>query len=109
MTLQLPQPLGRYFELGNSEDHASIADCFSDTAKVKDEGQWRRGKAEILNWVIHTRQAYQYRAEPLSFTQEGDFVLVTARLTGNFPGSPIVLRYRFGLAGDQIVHLEIAP
>ena len=38
--------------------------------------------------------------------QNGKFVL-TNRLTGNFPGSPIELEFVFTLAGDKIVSLEI--
>jgi hypothetical protein len=32
---------------------------------------------------------------------------VTARLTGNFPGSPVTLRYHFTLRDDTIALLEI--
>ena len=34
---------------------------------------------------------------------------VTARVTGDFPGSPVDLRYRFRLEGAAIARLEIAP
>jgi hypothetical protein len=36
-------------------------------------------------------------------------VVVTSRLTGNFPGSPLNLRFFFGLDGDKIASLEIIP
>jgi hypothetical protein len=36
-------------------------------------------------------------------------VIVTSRLTGNFPGSPVNLRFFFRLEGDQIESLEIVP
>jgi hypothetical protein len=40
----------------------------------------------------------------------GDFAcLRTSRLTGNFPGSPLNLRFFFGLDGDKIASLEIIP
>ena len=32
---------------------------------------------------------------------------VTARVTGDFPGSPVDLRYRFTLEGATIARLEI--
>jgi len=35
--------------------------------------------------------------------------VVTSRLTGNFPGSPVDLRYFFRLEGDKIASLEIVP
>ena len=34
---------------------------------------------------------------------------ITSRLTGNFPGSPVNLRFFFGLDGDKIASLEIIP
>jgi hypothetical protein len=37
----------------------------------------------------------------------GGFVTVITRVTGEFPGSPIELRYRFTLDGDKIARLEI--
>jgi hypothetical protein len=33
--------------------------------------------------------------------------VVTAHVAGDFPGSPIDLRYAFVLAGDRIARLEI--
>jgi hypothetical protein len=35
--------------------------------------------------------------------------VVACRLTGNFPGSPVDLRFIFELEGDKIVSLEITP
>jgi hypothetical protein len=37
-----------------------------------------------------------------------DRTVVTAHLTGDFPGNPVDLRYRFKLAGAEIVALEIS-
>jgi hypothetical protein len=34
---------------------------------------------------------------------------VTGRVTGNFPGSPVDLRYRFRLDHGLVASLEIAP
>jgi hypothetical protein len=37
-----------------------------------------------------------------------DGTVVTAHLTGDFPGNPVDLRYRFKLAGPEIIALEIS-
>jgi hypothetical protein len=37
-----------------------------------------------------------------------DRTVVTAHLTGNFPGNPVDLHYRFKLAGLKIIALEIS-
>jgi len=34
--------------------------------------------------------------------------IVTGRVSGDFPGSPIELRYAFALDGDEIARLEIS-
>jgi hypothetical protein len=44
-------------------------------------------------------------AEPTA----ADSYVVTARLEGNFPGSPVDLRFQFGLRDGLIAALEIAP
>ena len=39
--------------------------------------------------------------------QKDGKIIVTNRLTGNFPGSPIELEFVFTLDGDKIAALEI--
>ena len=50
---------------------------------------------------------YHYTSEPLAVDASGPEVTVTARVTGDFPGSPVELRYRFTLEGASIARLEI--
>ena len=47
--------------------------------------------------------------ERLRVHVSGDQTTVTGRVTGDFPGSPVDLQYRFTLEGDKIARLEIAP
>ena len=51
--------------------------------------------------------AYQYTVEPLEAVQQDGKIVVTARLAGNFPGSPVTLAYAFELDRDHIISLEI--
>ncbi|MFP5076245.1 hypothetical protein ACLE20_02965 [Rhizobium sp. YIM 134829] len=44
--------------------------------------------------------------QPLETVREGDRVQVHARVSGNFPGSPIMLTHHFTLKSDQILRLE---
>jgi hypothetical protein len=48
-------------------------------------------------------------SEPLACEQKDGKVVVTSRLTGNFPGSPLNLRFFFVLEGEKIASLEIIP
>jgi hypothetical protein len=43
------------------------------------------------------------------FTDGAVVIDDTGRGTGDFPGSPVDLQYRFTLEGDKIARLEIAP
>ena len=77
----------------------------------------RRGKgrtgdsfclAAISAWKTAASAKYSYRSEPIAVKQEDGRYVVTTRITGSFPGSPIDLRYIFALGRGKIVFLEIA-
>ncbi len=50
---------------------------------------------------------YSYVAEPFEVAAQAGQTVVTAHLEGDFPGSPVDLRYQFTLEGDKIARLEI--
>jgi hypothetical protein len=57
---------------------------------------------------VHEATAkYHYTSEPLAVDVAGLEVTVTARVTGDFPGSPVELQYRFTLEAALIGRLEI--
>jgi len=107
MPLQLPEPVAAYFAAANSDDADRVAACFAADAVVRDEGRDRRGPAAIRAWAAEVRRKYRFHAEPTAAETTADLVVVTARVAGDFPGSPVELRYRFRLAGRAIVALEI--
>ena len=106
MTLDLPGPISAYFA-ADREDGEAVARCFTEAAVVKDEGRTYRGRAAIRQWKEDVSTRYQYTSEPLSCERKDGKVVVTCRLTGNFPGSPVDLRFFFALEGDKIASLEI--
>lgn len=106
--LDLPRPIANYFEA--DEDVAeTLSQCFTEDAVVKDEGQTYNGRAAIREWKAHASEKYQYTSEPLSLDREDRKAVVTSRLTGDFPGSPVNLRFFFELDGEKIKSLEIIP
>lgn len=106
MLLSLPQPIADYFA-ADAKDAAAVAKCFTTDAVVIDERQTHRGRAAITRWKSEASAKYDYVAEPIAIHERGDTTIVTAHLTGNFPGSPVDLRYVFTLAGGEIARLEI--
>lgn len=108
MPLSLPKPIADYFA-ADATDGTAVAKCFTADAVVIDEKQTHRGLEAITHWKAKTSAKYDYRSEPVSIDDRADRIIVTAHLTGNFPGSPVDLRYAFTLSGDAIARLEIAP
>src|SRR5262245_59665972 len=108
MALDLPVPVAAYFA-ADKEGGEAIARCFTEAAVVKDEGRTHRGREAIRQWKEEASTRYQYTSEPFACELGDRTVVVTTRLTGNFPGSPVNLRFFFVLEGDQIASLEILP
>ena len=108
MPVSLPKPIADYFALDRTEG-AAIAACFTPDALVIDEKRTHRGRLAIARWKTEASTTYDYVSEPMTVDDQGDRITVTARLTGNFPGSPVDLRYAFTLEGKEIARLEIAP
>lgn len=105
-TLILPSPIAAYFEADRSNPQA-VARCFAAHAVVKDEGRTHVGREAIQAWKAEASRKYTYTVEPLDLVQEEGADVVRARVTGNFPGSPVDLRYRFRLESGLIAALEI--
>jgi hypothetical protein len=108
MGFELPLPLSEYFAAANARDAERVANCFAENALVRDERQEIRGRDAIRAWAEDTSRKYNYRADVLGFQKDPDRVNVRARLTGDFPGSPIELSYWFKLLDRQIESLEIS-
>ncbi len=108
MTLELPKPIAAYFT-ADKEANEAVAECFAENAVVTDEGRTHRGRAAIRQWKADASAKYQYTSEPFACERRDGRVVVTSRLTGNFPGSPLDLRFFFVLDGEQIAALEIIP
>ncbi|MDS1142211.1 nuclear transport factor 2 family protein [Pusillimonas sp. SM2304] len=107
MPLSLPTPVSTYFEISNGLDIAQVFNCFTQDAVVADEGQTYQGHAAIQTWQREAQKKFEYTVEPVSMTQEGGRVSVTAHVAGNFPGSPVQLGHVFELAEDKIKSLKI--
>jgi len=104
MAIELPAVIARYFAEDAREGPEHVAQCFTDTAVVTDEG-----RSAIAAWKASASTQYSYTVEPFAIVGDGDRLVVTSRVAGNFPGSPVDLRYIFKVEGEHIAALEIAP
>ncbi|MEY2529224.1 MAG: hypothetical protein QOJ05_1314 [Verrucomicrobiota bacterium] len=107
MAVDLPTPIACYIAAANANNTEALTECFAENALVRDENQTIEGVNAIKQWAAETKRKYQNTIEPLAFSQKDGTTIVTNRLTGNFPGSPIKLEFVFTLQGDKIVSLEI--
>ena len=103
----MPAVIESYFHASNANDINALVACFSPNATVADENQTHRGTAAIRAWAIDVRKKYEFTIEVLSAAEAAEATAVTTKVSGNFPGSPVNLDFRFGLAGDKIKSLEI--
>jgi hypothetical protein len=107
MSIDLPRPIALYVAAENAAETALLDECFTAAATVRDEGQIHLGLAAIRKWKAETKRRYNHRITPLRLIERGGVTVLTARLDGDFPGSPVTLQFRFTLEGDRIAALEI--
>lgn len=106
-TLSLPEPVAAYFAADKHQNAEAIARCFTAHAVVKDEGHTHTGIDAIKAWKAAASAKYTYTTEPFALEHSDGHQVVTSRVEGNFPGSPVDLRYRFRLERGLIASLEI--
>lgn len=107
MAVKLPHIIAEYFDADRSRSAEAVADCFTDGAVVIDEGHSYTGTGAIRQWKAESSSKYTYSVEPFSVSTEGERTTVVSHLAGDFPGSPVDLRYLFILEGQKIAGLEI--
>jgi hypothetical protein len=107
MSIHLPPPIALYVKAENAADVESLSECFAPDAIVRDESHTYEGLAAIKQWKADTKKKYNHTVEPLGLAQRGGNTILTAKLTGNFPGSPVTLEFAFVLKGGKITSLEI--
>jgi hypothetical protein len=106
--LNLPEPIAAYLD-ADKRDGEAVARCFTNQGLLVDEGQTYCGPTAIKAWKTAASAKYSYSSEPLAVEQKDGRYIVTSRLTGNFPGSPVNLRFSFQLERGKIASLEIKP
>jgi len=107
MKPELNPTISRYFESGNQRNETAFLACFAADAAVVDEKETHVGHAAILAWFHRTREEYDFQSVPISTSSNGEEIVVTATVSGNFPGSPVDLSYRFVVSGGVIQKLFI--
>jgi len=101
-------PIANYIAAANMQDIEAVTACFSEDAVVHDEKQDRQGIAAIRRWTEEASAKYRPTVQVLSVMRTGNTTVLAGRVSGDFPNSPLELRYAFTLNGGKIERLEIA-
>ncbi len=107
MSLDLPDLLAAFFAAENRSDTDALGACFADHPVVRDEGRTIEGVPGIKQWMKDAKAKYQHTVEPIAVAKRDGKTVVTARVAGRFPNSPVNLDHIFGIEGDRISSLEI--
>jgi hypothetical protein len=107
MPMRLPKPIKVFMSSENTRDTGALAECFAPDATVQDEGHTLKGLKAIEAWRLETARKYQHTLEPVAASARDGKTVVSTKLTGTFPGSPITLDFVFTLESGKIAALEI--
>lgn len=105
--MNLPKVISDLVEAQANYDSVAYTNCFSGTAVVFDEGKTHKGKIEIEKWIAHSNENYKSIMKPLAYDQTGDMGILSAEVSGTFPGSPLILKFHFEIRDGLIQSLKV--
>lgn len=106
--MPLAATISRFIEASNARNLDAAVACLAADAVVEDEGETHRGLAAVRAWKKATEDRFRYTIEPTGVERRSESeTVVTATLAGDFPGSPVELKYEFTLRDDAIEALRI--
>ena len=96
-----------YFAATTDHDLERYLALFSDDVVVHDDGKTHEGLAAVRTW---RREVPSVRCDVGQVTGTATALEATAEVSGDFPGSPVTLRFAFERdAQGKIILLDIAP
>ena len=108
MAIKLPTPIGAFFDAESRNDAEALGQAFAEDGVVLDEGHVIQGRPRHQALAgrdpkkISRTRWNRWRPKRMR-----DETIVTCRLSGSFPGSPIKVRFIFKLDGNAITSLEV--
>jgi ketosteroid isomerase-like protein len=104
MALDFPEPVAEYLAAEKAKDADALSCCFTEDGTVHDEGQDYHGRDSVRQWKQAADAKYRYVLQTINVQTYGDLVTVRARLTGEFPGSPVELDHIFNFPTTRLLH-----
>lgn len=107
MKTKLPPPLDAFVAAKNAHDAKAFVACFAADAVVRDEQQTHTGRRAIQAWFEEVSRQYRTQLSVTGVEEHGGKTVLTADVSGDFPGSPFPFQYHMTLKDGKIAALEI--
>lgn len=107
MSLELSPVIDAFIKAKNNYDSNAFVACFAEDAVVQDEGSEIIGRAGIKQWIEATTAKYQNTVIARRIIERDNETVLTAQVSGNFDGSPVLLDFHFVIGKHKISRLSI--
>ncbi|MEG6584852.1 nuclear transport factor 2 family protein [Dendrosporobacter sp. 1207_IL3150] len=107
MEIKMVPVIEAFFKAKNDYDSTEFIACFTDDAVVQDEGREICGKTAIKNWIEASIEKYRVTVAAKRIIERDNETVLTAQVSGNFEGSPVLFDYHFVIGENKISRLRI--
>jgi ketosteroid isomerase-like protein len=102
----VPATISTLLRALEERDLPAVHAVFTPDVAIHDEGEVVRGPAGVARWATRVfGYAPTFTVDDVS--DDPGATVVTTKVTGDFPGSPLVFRWHLAFAGEQIASLRI--
>ncbi len=105
--MKISEFVDNYFDALNTKQAEKQIGYFTEEASVIDVDEAFNGKAAIKKWIIESNLKFEAFTKVIDVKTSGASVNVLTTVSGNFPGSPVDLKYNFVMADEKIKSLNI--
>lgn len=105
--MKLPNVVQELIKAQNNFDSVAYANLFSETGVAYDEGKTHTGRKEVQTWIAEANEKYRSVMHPVEYTEKDNKGILTANVSGTFPGSPAVMKFNFEINEGLIQSLKI--
>lgn len=105
--MNLPTVVTDFINAQNNFDSEASANCFSENGTMLEEGKPYTGREEIKGLFEETIEKYQSVMKALNYIEDGSSGVLSAEVSGTFPGSPAFLKFHFTLKNNLIDYLKV--
>lgn len=106
MSIKLPPRIDAFMQAKSSGDSQAFVACFAEAAVVYTEEQEFRGREAIRQWFENSAK-YKNQYLVMGFSAKRQEAILSAQVSGDFAGSPVLLDYFFTTQAGLITSLRI--